>query len=181
MFKKLLVSGAAAAMFLTGAANAFAATPNWNIQGTWTFNDIYQSVPYVHTMNITSFNPVTGDFSGTGFYNADPLLTWTITGNESGNAITYTLLTGGDNPGVTLNGTGTVSSATFMSGTGSQSNIDGYPNPNVDWSATGTATPSVTTKDQCKNNGWKTFGVFKNQGDCVSYVSTGGRNLPAGQ
>ena len=37
-----------------------------------------------------------------------------------------------------------------------------------------------TTKDQCKNGGWKTFGsVFKNQGDCVSFVATGGRNEPA--
>ena len=23
----------------------------------------------------------------------------------------------------------------------------------------------------CKNGGWKTYGVFKNQGDCVSFVS----------
>ena len=35
------------------------------------------------------------------------------------------------------------------------------------------------SKDQCKNNGWKTFGVFKNQGDCVSFVATGGKNPPA--
>lgn len=36
-----------------------------------------------------------------------------------------------------------------------------------------TATTPVlapTTKDQCKNNGWKTFNTFKNQGDCVSSV-----------
>lgn len=33
-----------------------------------------------------------------------------------------------------------------------------------------------TNKDQCKNDGWKTFNTprtFKNQGDCVSYVSNG--------
>lgn len=31
-----------------------------------------------------------------------------------------------------------------------------------------------TLKDQCKNNGWKNFGsMFKNQGDCVSFVETG--------
>jgi hypothetical protein len=40
--------------------------------------------------------------------------------------------------------------------------------------------PSLPTdKDQCKKDGWKVFGVFKNQGDCVSYVATGGKNLPA--
>jgi hypothetical protein len=36
-----------------------------------------------------------------------------------------------------------------------------------------------TNKDQCKKDGWKVFGVFKNQGDCVSYVATGGKNPPA--
>jgi hypothetical protein len=34
--------------------------------------------------------------------------------------------------------------------------------------------------DECKNDGWQTFGVFKNQGDCVSFVATGGKNPPAG-
>jgi hypothetical protein len=38
-----------------------------------------------------------------------------------------------------------------------------------------------TTKDQCKKDGWKVFKVFKNQGDCVSFVATEGKNLPAGQ
>ncbi|MBM3218471.1 MAG: GAF domain-containing protein [Candidatus Rokubacteria bacterium] len=28
-------------------------------------------------------------------------------------------------------------------------------------------------------SGWQTFGVFKNQGDCVSFVATGGKNKPA--
>jgi hypothetical protein len=37
-----------------------------------------------------------------------------------------------------------------------------------------------TTKDQCKKGGWQTFGVFKNQGDCVSFVATEGRNPPNG-
>jgi hypothetical protein len=42
--------------------------------------------------------------------------------------------------------------------------------------------PSLTgyTKDQCKNGGWQTFGVFKNQGDCVSYFATHGKNGPSG-
>lgn len=39
----------------------------------------------------------------------------------------------------------------------------------------------LTNKDQCKKDGWKTFGVFKNQGDCVSFVATGGKNPPANQ
>ena len=39
--------------------------------------------------------------------------------------------------------------------------------------------PAPTNKDQCKHGGWKNFPQFKNQGDCVSFVATGGRN-PAG-
>ena len=39
-----------------------------------------------------------------------------------------------------------------------------------------------TSKDQCKNGGWRTFTnpSFKNQGDCVSFVATGGKNPPNG-
>jgi hypothetical protein len=37
-----------------------------------------------------------------------------------------------------------------------------------------------TSKDQCKNGRWRSYGVFRNQGDCVSYVATGGRNQPSG-
>lgn len=39
--------------------------------------------------------------------------------------------------------------------------------------------PMPTNADQCKKNGWMTYGVFKNQGDCVSYVATNGKNPPA--
>lgn len=38
----------------------------------------------------------------------------------------------------------------------------------------GPAVPA--TKDQCKNGGWRSYGIFRNQGDCVSYIATGGRN-----
>lgn len=37
------------------------------------------------------------------------------------------------------------------------------------------------TADNCKKGGWETLAsspAFKNQGDCVSFVVTGGRNLP---
>jgi hypothetical protein len=35
--------------------------------------------------------------------------------------------------------------------------------------------PLPATKDDCKNGGWESYGVFKNQGDCVSFVATGGK------
>lgn len=37
-----------------------------------------------------------------------------------------------------------------------------------------------TTEEQCKNGGWQQYGVFKNQGECVSYVATHGKNSPTG-
>jgi hypothetical protein len=40
------------------------------------------------------------------------------------------------------------------------------------------APPVPTSKEQCKNGGWRDFGVFKNEGDCVSFVATGGTNPP---
>ena len=47
--------------------------------------------------------------------------------------------------------------------------------------------PSPLSKDSCKNGGYKVFqgtngqpGPFKNQGDCVSYFATGGKNPPSG-
>lgn len=35
-----------------------------------------------------------------------------------------------------------------------------------------------TAKDDCENGGWQSYPVFKNQGDCVSFVETGGKNPP---
>ncbi|HEY7584618.1 MAG TPA: hypothetical protein VIB78_13490 [Acidimicrobiia bacterium] len=45
---------------------------------------------------------------------------------------------------------------------------------------TTTLIAGLTSMDQCKKGGWVTFGVFKNQGDCVSFLATGGSNPPDG-
>ena len=65
----------------------------------------------------------------------------------------------------------------------------------VSWFATGGKNPptgaadnvavpagiaSKAGKDVCKQGGWVSFGHFKNQGDCVSWYATGGKNPPAG-
>jgi hypothetical protein len=39
-----------------------------------------------------------------------------------------------------------------------------------------TAFPITTA--ECKDGGWEAYGVFENQGDCVSYVATHGKNEP---
>lgn len=60
---------------------------------------------------------------------------------------------------------------------------NGVTNPYT-FTVNNTQPPVLTypsTKDSCKKNGWSTFtgARFKNQGDCVSYVATGGTNLPS--
>ena len=41
--------------------------------------------------------------------------------------------------------------------------------------------PMPTQKTECLNDGWKRYGTtFRNQGDCVSYIATRGKNQPAG-
>jgi hypothetical protein len=40
------------------------------------------------------------------------------------------------------------------------------------------ALPLPTSKDQCKSGGWRGFGVFRNQGDCVNFVASKGKNPP---
>ena len=36
-----------------------------------------------------------------------------------------------------------------------------------------------TSKQDCKKGGWRAFPQFRNQGDCVSFVATRGKNPPA--
>ena len=42
------------------------------------------------------------------------------------------------------------------------------------------AKPLPTTKSRCRNGNWRTYAVFRNQGDCVSFVATKGKNPPSG-
>ena len=51
-------------------------------------------------------------------------------------------------------------------------------------SSAGAADANAAAKASCKNDGWKTLvradgTLFKNQGDCVSYVATNGTNEPS--
>jgi hypothetical protein len=53
-----------------------------------------------------------------------------------------------------------------------------YPGKILSFRTTDLVLP-LTNKDQCKNNGWKTFSnpSFKNQGDCVSYVQSNSKAI----
>ena len=73
--------------------------------------------------------------------------------------------------------TGTAESTDFPTTAGAaQTTLAGFSDAFVAKIAT-----LPTSQDECKNGGWKTFGVFKNQGDCVSFVATKGKNPPSGQ
>jgi len=51
---------------------------------------------------------------------------------------------------------------------------------NISATLTSLAPALPTSAGDCKSGGWQTFGgQFKNQGDCVSYVATRGKNAPA--
>jgi uncharacterized protein YjlB len=54
------------------------------------------------------------------------------------------------------------------------------PAPPTPWAtARHASTRDPFSKSDCMKGGWQEFGVFKNQGDCVSFVATGGKNPPA--
>lgn len=126
-------------------------------------------------------------------------VTFDMAGNSDGGAAVKTMSvdTGGTPTAYSFDSTGKTHDAmgwtpetyTFTAGGASTvltftSTTAGPWGPALDNVAITDTTPVVvgpTNKDQCKNNGWKTYGnMFKNQGDCVSFVATGGKNLPAG-
>ena len=90
----------------------------WDLSGQWNLDFLIGGNHYLHTMTITSFDPATGDFSGTGYYNPDNGYTWTVTGNINGDHVTFTLVYTGNNAGYTLNAVGTLGSdGTLIDGT----------------------------------------------------------------
>jgi nitrous oxidase accessory protein NosD len=61
----------------------------------------------------------------------------------------------------------------------------GAPSPATTGNCPPPPLPTPTSKDDCKNGGWMQLAddqgnKFKNQGDCVSYVATQGKNKGAG-
>jgi hypothetical protein len=69
-------------------------------------------------------------------------------------------------PGVDCTNAGLAIQGTFLSGPGVV--IASPPPP----------PPLPTAKAECEDDGWKRFPIFANQGDCVSFVATAGKNEP---
>jgi hypothetical protein len=87
--------------------------------------------------------------------------------STSGLATTYTATINGAQPDT---GTATVSLRGLL-GTGAP------PTFSENFASTGVV--QLTSKEQCKDGGWQSFG-FRNQGDCISFLATGGKNPPSG-
>jgi len=106
-------------VFVFSVVPAYATTPTWNLNAPRAISFVCSGTSYDHTLNTVSENSTTGDFTGTGFYNPDPVnYPWNITGNVSGSALTFTIVYGGTgNPGYTLHGVGTIALDGSISGT----------------------------------------------------------------
>lgn len=85
------------------------------------------------------------------------------------------------NPGLTNNDSRAVNTLEFREGGNAVSaNMgNGYLIDNLSMKS-GAIPPNLpTSKDQCMNGGWMDYLVFKNQGDCVSFVASKGKNKPS--
>ena len=118
----------------------------WNLMGTYTIDfKLNGTDSYIHTMNVTSMDLTTGDFSGTGLYNANPSYTWTVTGNVSDSSVNFTIVYTGSGAGYTVNATGVIAADGTISGTATG------PGQSFTWKTTsGSATRETITY---KNHG----------------------------
>lgn len=91
--KKLLLSlGGGLAVFAFALAMPAFAAENWRLSGNYTITFTCTAGcggNYVHTMNVSLYDNDNGAFSGTGFYNASPSITWTVSGDVTGDTIGF--------------------------------------------------------------------------------------------
>lgn len=184
--KKSIVSAVITASFMLGSLPmaTLAVSPTWDTTGNYVINMNYLGTDYAHDMSLTQDN--TGMLTGNGGSPAGAnVYTWVITsGSVSGNAVdfyaNYTATADAVTPQTTMHVMGTVALNGSMSGTWSD-NYQGGARSGTWMTVSGTADPippppvitTPTNKDECKNDGWKTFTApsFKNQGQCVAYTN----------
>jgi hypothetical protein len=99
-------------------------SPTWNLNGTYTLDLTCTSGcsgDYVHSMTITATSDVSGAVSGTGFYDAIPGYTWTVTGQVTGWDVTFHVLYTGLNAGYTVDLAGAINQYGGMAGSATSS------------------------------------------------------------
>jgi hypothetical protein len=85
-------------------------------------------------------------------------------------------------------GTGIVWTAPVITSFAAPASAAGTPPPGPTTSTTAPLPPpnptttlpggGPDTAEDCKQGGWERYGIFRNQGDCVSWVATHGKNEP---
>lgn len=81
---------------------------------------------YLHTLNISSMDTTTGNFSGSGFYNPNNAYTWNISGNTVGNSFSAHIVYTGLGAGYTIDLTGTIDAGGVISGTAASSSSQSF-------------------------------------------------------
>ena len=167
--------GAAAATTVASAATPPGTCTQYSYSGSWNVDQ--SGLPLVFQLTQTG-TAITGNASYNG--GSGPI-SGTLVGNTFDVFVTWSASSVGEY-------TATVT-PTSMSGTTHDTMVQN--GPVVNWTATGTAsctsaTATPTSKDQCKNGGWQNSNLvdasgnpFKNQGDCVSFVASGGKSDPS--
>jgi hypothetical protein len=148
------------------------------VAGTW--NVSQDNIPNAEfTFNLTQSGQTVG---GTASYTDNSVITTgDVAGTVQGNAFDVVITWSAQSAG---HYTATVTPSAMTNGT----TYDVHnPSSTANWSATGTdpCEQAPTSKDQCKNAGWASGTLvdasgnpFKNQGDCVSFVASGGKSDP---
>lgn len=184
--KKILLPILALAFLLVGVNKVSAATPAWDVSGNYVVRFVLGG-NFDH--DVTLNQDAAGNITGNGGFPASGLhtYTWVIdSGTVSGSNINftahYTALPDAVTPLDVMHVTGVIAADGTMNGTWDDNYQGGFRTGT--WSTiSGAAKPvfnsvALTNIDQCKNDGWKQFGtVFKNQGQCVSFVANGKASL----
>lgn len=88
----------------------------WDLRGTFDWTYVYGG-NWVHEMTITIHEVFgSGDFLGTGFYKADPAYTWDVSGNVTGDAVSFYIDYTGSNPSYWVDAWGIIAPDGSMSG-----------------------------------------------------------------
>ena len=133
----------------------------------------------------TNFPTTTGAAQTTHAGGSDAFMTQL---NVGGSGLVYSTYLGGSSDdrgfGIAVDDTGGAYVTGFTASTNFPTTAGAFqtthPGGEVDDAAFVARIATLPTSiDECKNGGWKTFGVFKNQGDCLSFVATKGKNPPS--
>jgi hypothetical protein len=81
---------------------------------------------YLHTLNISSMDTSTGNFSGIGFYNPNNAYTWNISGHTEGSSFSAHIVYTGLGAGYTIDLTGTIDAGGTISGTATSSSSQSF-------------------------------------------------------